>query len=106
MISSGWYGVSKLVLLKYNLEKCLFEEIFSENNEKAQFAEGCTLTNGNKIYQLTYKEKMVNVWDLNQLVDADGTLTYLAKYNETLGMPNKNTLKEGWGLAYKFNKSL
>ena len=49
MISSGLYDKSKLALLKVNMAKCTYEEIFSKDLDNQFFAEGITNANG-KLY--------------------------------------------------------
>lgn len=49
MISSGLYDQSKLTLLKVNMAKCTYEEIFSKDLDSQFFAEGITNANG-KLY--------------------------------------------------------
>lgn len=100
--SSGWWGRSKLVTVKFDLDTCSFKEIQSEALPKKYFAEGATLTNENKIFQLTYKTQEVFVWDLIKST-VDGKLNYNIKSTGVLPMPKGNTLKEGWGLAYRHN---
>ena len=90
MVSAGWYAQSKLVLLDYSFEHCRFDEIFEEPIGDKYFAEGLSLSNENKIYQLTYKEDEIIVWNLTkQTGDAK---RYVASKGETKTMPEGNSL--------------
>ena len=45
MISTGWYGMSKIEAYSYDILKCTFEKIASEALEEKYFGEGLTLIN-------------------------------------------------------------
>jgi len=78
--SLGQYGKSKLVKVDYKNGNTLKEY----NLESKFFAEGITILN-NKIYQLTWKEKIGFVYDVNTF-----ELINSFKYNKSL---------EGWGIS-------
>jgi len=100
VISSGYYEASKLVLLKYSFDDCTFSEVFQDRlKDDEYFGEGLSLSNENKIYMLTYKNEKVLVWDLNKD-------EYKASLVEEKKMPDDNQLRQGWGLAYKFDKQI
>lgn len=79
--SGGQYKKSKLV--NYKLGSSTYNKELKMNDET--FAEGITLFN-NKIYQITYRQKDIFVYDVN-------TFELL----ETLRMPDM--VREGWGLT-------
>lgn len=79
--SGGQYKRSKLV--NYRLGATTYTQEHKLNDES--FAEGITLFN-NKIYQITYRQKDIFVYDVN-------TFQLL----ETLRMPDM--VREGWGLT-------
>jgi glutamine cyclotransferase len=60
------------------------------------FAEGLSITNDDKIYQLTYKENDVLVWNFNRDTNKINLV-------ETKGWPKNNQLTQGWGLAYRYD---
>lgn len=49
LLSSGWYGQSRISIIKFDFDTCSFKTIFSENNEPNYFAEGLTRV-GDKVY--------------------------------------------------------
>ena len=63
------------------------------------FAEGITVANDDQVFQLTYKENKVLVWDLNTQKSGN-TAKYSPELKDVLDMPKNNKLKQGWGLAY------
>lgn len=79
--SSGQYGKSKLVA--YALGSSQF--IKETKQEPNVFSEGATLFQ-NKIYQLTFRERKIFVYDATSL-----------ELIKTLEMPSQ--LKEGWGMT-------
>lgn len=79
--SAGQYKKSKLVTYRLGSTDFVQEKKLDDNI----FAEGCALLN-DKIYQLTYRERKVFVFDANTL-----------ELKETLQMPAE--LREGWGLT-------
>lgn len=80
--SAGLDGASKLV--KYTLGSSTPSII--EEQQADIFSEGCAIA-GNKIYQLTYQNKIGFVYDKN-------TLKKLSQFS----LPN--VIGEGWGLTY------
>ena len=92
ILSSGWYGHSRIMVFKYDFDTCSFIKTFSEDLEKKYFAEGITRI-GDKIYQLTWREKRIIVWKIK------------GKYNNKLEheisktFPRFNRLLSGWGAA-------
>ena len=65
MISTGWYGMSKVEAYSYDIQKCKFKKVASEALEAKYFGEGLTLINNDtQIMQLTWKERTVFVWDI------------------------------------------
>ena len=55
VVSTGSYGVSKIIVYKFNIEACSFEQTFLENLDPKLFGEGLTRV-GDKVYQLTWRE--------------------------------------------------
>lgn len=80
--SSGQYGKSKLVT--YSLGSTQFQQEIKQDAKV--FSEGATLL-GDKIYQLTYRERKVFVYDAKSLALID-----------TLELPA--VVKEGWGMTH------
>ena len=64
------------------------------------------MSNQNKIYQLTYKENEIIVWNLTKGKGDSGSPSYVASIEEVRSMPEGNQLKQGWGLAYKYDEDL
>lgn len=79
--SAGQYKKSKLVSYQLGSTTYLKENLM----EPTVFAEGATLFD-NKIYQLTYRERKIFVYDVENL-----------KLLDTLEMPAE--IKEGWGIT-------
>lgn len=79
--SAGQYKKSKLVTYSLGQTNYLRET----KNDDRTFAEGAALLNG-KIYQLTYRQRDIFVYDGNSL-----------QLIETLQLPS--VLKEGWGIT-------
>src|SRR5690606_3365183 len=79
--SAGQYQKSKLVTYQLGSTNYLQEK----KNEDSVFAEGAALLNG-KIYQLTYRQRAIFVYDENSL-----------ELLETLQLPAE--LREGWGVT-------
>ncbi|MBW7870103.1 MAG: glutaminyl-peptide cyclotransferase [Flavobacteriia bacterium] len=79
--SAGQYKKSKLVTYRLGSTDFVQEKRLDGNI----FAEGCALLN-DKIYQLTYRERKVFVFDANSL-----------ELKQTIQMPAE--LREGWGLT-------
>ena len=75
--------------------------------DKSIFAEGLTVSNDGKIYQLTWKEKKFVIWDLNTEINHNTTeYTYTPWIIQSKSLPLKETpydLREGWGLAYNYD---
>lgn len=99
MISSGRYSKSEIVLVQFSMDTCDLKTVFTKEMSKKYFAEGITVVD-NKVYQLTYKENEVLVYNLDK--QKDGTHTeYKLSIDEIKGMPKTNKLMQGWGLASK-----
>ena len=98
VLSSGLYGKSEMVILKFDYSDCKFETLYEQKLDSKYFAEGATYARVGSvdlIYQLTYKENQVLVWDLQMLDKAK------SKLSEVKSMPQGNSLRQGWGLAYR-----
>ncbi|MGR3856925.1 glutaminyl-peptide cyclotransferase [Chryseobacterium indologenes] len=80
--SDGMENASQLI--KYTLGSST--PIIVKQQPAEIFSEGCAIV-GNKIYQLTYKNKIGFIYDKN-------TFEELSKF------PLPNTMGEGWGLTY------
>ncbi|MCC3217121.1 glutaminyl-peptide cyclotransferase [Chryseobacterium sp. X308] len=80
--SDGMENASQLI--KYTLGSST--PIIVKQQPAEIFSEGCAIV-GNKIYQLTYKNKIGFIYDKN-------TFEELSKF------PLPNTIGEGWGLTY------
>ncbi|QDP84259.1 glutaminyl-peptide cyclotransferase [Chryseobacterium sp. SNU WT5] len=80
--SDGQLGESRI--LKYTLGTT--NAIAETRQAEDIFSEGCTIV-GDKIFQLTWRNKKIFVYDKNSL----------KLLNE---FPNPNVMGEGWGLAY------
>jgi len=52
-------------MLQFDMNKCSFDTVYSQKMDAKYFAEGLTVANDDQIFQLTYKENQVLVWDLN-----------------------------------------
>jgi len=42
LLSGGWYGVSKVVILEYDMSTCEIKEVFKVDMEASLFGEGLT----------------------------------------------------------------
>lgn len=91
VVSSGWYGESRVSIYKFDFEDCSFEETFKEMNEKQYFAEGLTRV-GDKLLQFTWREKRIVVWKIEPGMNK---LTH--EINKTF--PRFNKIVQGWGAA-------
>mmetsp|Transcript_19244 Transcript_19244/g.29510 ORF Transcript_19244/g.29510 Transcript_19244/m.29510 type:complete len:81 (+) Transcript_19244:578-820(+) len=75
------------------MSTCEFEEVSSQDLDEKIFGEGLTYVDDTKqIYQLSWMEKKVFLWDIS----ADNQL----ELAETKGMPKNNLITQGWGLAF------
>ena len=63
VVSSGWYGFSRIVVFKYDFDDCLFYKTFEEYLEPKYFAEGVTRI-GDQFYQITWREKRIFIWQI------------------------------------------
>jgi glutamine cyclotransferase len=64
LLSSGWYGKSKFVVINFDFEKCVFNQVFSHKMDDKYFAEGLTMTQNGTIFQLVWKKGKVHVWTI------------------------------------------
>lgn len=80
--SDGLEGSSQLI--KYTLGET--SPMVTEKQTNDIFSEGCAIV-GDKIYQLTYKNRLGFVYDKNT-------------FNKLSEFPLPNALAEGWGLTY------
>ena len=94
-MSSGWYRISKLVLIQFDLETCRFEEIKSKRIGNEYFAEGVAVLDNSRVYQLTYNSGDIITWDLTT---AGSKVTDMKVEREEFLMYDLK-MKEGWGLA-------
>ena len=97
MLSSGWRQTSKLVLIKFDLDTCTFNEEIVKNMESQYFAEGITVVDDRKVYQLTYTSGDLLVWDIEKQGSEYKDITLQSSNN----LASKLQLKEGWGFASK-----
>lgn len=95
VVSSGWSRISKLVLIRFDLDSCKFEEVISKRMDAKYFAEGVTIVNDETIYQLTYKSGDVLTWQIEKEGDVYKDITLSSRSNRA----EELSLKEGWGLV-------
>lgn len=89
--SCGLYNKSSLNLINYNNQEILYKNILNQRH----FAEGIVKIN-NKIYQLTWKERVILVYSISD----DDTITYESSIDFPIG------IKEGWGFSSYSNNQL
>lgn len=89
--SCGLYNNSSLSLINYNNQEILYKI----NLKKSNFAEGIVKIN-NKIYQLTWRERVILVYSINE----DDTLIYESSIEFPID------IKEGWGFSSYSNNQL
>lgn len=92
VLSSGWYGYSRIVVFKYDFDTCLFYKTFTEFLESKYFAEGVTRID-DQLYQLTWREKRIVVWNIK------GKFGNKLEKKITKTLPRFNRIQQGWGVA-------
>ena len=80
---------------------CQFEETSSVPLDDKYFAEGATFVEEtNLVYQLTWKENEVLLWQVEEVENEEGEIHHELSLDSILDMPANNVLEEGWGVAH------
>lgn len=89
--------MSKLVLIDFDMLSCRFHEVASNPIAEDYFAEGLSVVNNDKVYQLTYLSGDILTWKLSH----SGQKVSGASLESETYLKSSLKMRQGWGLTQR-----